>query len=87
MSMHYQCVLRVSRWAAVVAGLCFTAANGFAQRAGRGAAPPRGGPGPYGALSWRFIGPPGNRTIAVAGIAHEGKRTVPYVGGIDQTER
>ncbi|HKW09345.1 MAG TPA: hypothetical protein VJO33_03135 [Gemmatimonadaceae bacterium] len=72
--MHYRCVLR----AAVVAALCLTADSAFAQRAGRGAAPPRGGPGPYGALSWRFIGPPGNRTIAVAGIA--GDPLTYYVG-------
>jgi hypothetical protein len=38
-----------------------------AQR-GRGGALPRSNDGPYGALSYRFIGPPGNRTIAVAGI-------------------
>jgi photosystem II stability/assembly factor-like uncharacterized protein len=39
-------------------------------RAQRGGAPVvRGDAGPYGALSFRFVGPPGNRVSAVAGIA------------------
>ncbi len=38
------------------------------------AAPTRSDPGPYGALSYRFIGPPGNRVSAVTGIAGD-----PYV--------
>jgi hypothetical protein len=48
-----------------------------AQR-GRGGALPRSSDGPYGALSYRFIGPPGNRTIAVAGIP--GNSHTYYVG-------
>jgi hypothetical protein len=38
-----------------------------AQR-GRGGPLPRSNDGPYGALSYRFIGPPDNRVISVAGI-------------------
>ncbi len=49
----------------------------FAQR-GRGGPLPRSSDGPYGALSYRFIGPPGNRTIAVAGIP--GHSATYYVG-------
>ncbi|HVZ50200.1 MAG TPA: hypothetical protein VG916_15560, partial [Gemmatimonadaceae bacterium] len=49
-----------------------------AQRGGRGVAPPRGDTSRYGALSYRFIGPPGNRVDAVAGIA--GDADTYYVG-------
>ncbi|HEX6941565.1 MAG TPA: hypothetical protein VF128_01490, partial [Gemmatimonadaceae bacterium] len=49
----------------------------FAQR-GRGGALPRSNNGPYGALSYRFIGPPGNRVISVAGIP--GNSATYYVG-------
>src|SRR5688500_2371034 len=48
-----------------------------AQR-GRGGALPRSNDGPYGALSYRFIGPPGNRTISVTGIP--GNSATYYVG-------
>jgi photosystem II stability/assembly factor-like uncharacterized protein len=48
-----------------------------AQR-GRGGALPRSDSSIYGALSYRFIGPPGNRTIAVAGIP--GNSHTYYVG-------
>lgn len=41
-----------------------------AASAQRGPAPlPRSNEGPYGALAYRFIGPPGNRVSAVTGIA------------------
>ena len=49
-----------------------------AQRGGRGVAPPRGDSGIYGALSHRYIGPPGNRVDAVVGIA--GDASTYYVG-------
>ena len=39
------------------------------QRGRGGVTPPRGDDGVYGALSYRFIGPPGNRVDAVAGIS------------------
>ena len=46
-----------------VAPLCLQA-----QRAGRGASPPRSDSTQYGARSYRYIGPPGNRAISVAGV-------------------
>src|SRR5262245_53759028 len=49
----------------------------LAQR-GRGAGLPRSSDGPYGALSYRFIGPPGNRVISVAGIP--GNSATYYIG-------
>ena len=49
-----------------------------AQQRGRGAAPPRSDAGPYGALAYRYLGPPGNRAIAVAGVS--GAPQVYYVG-------
>jgi len=55
--------------------ICGTAASALAQR---GAAPPRGDSGLYGALNYRFVGPPGNRVIAVAGIA--GDPLTYYIG-------
>lgn len=64
--------------AAVVAFSLASAEPALAQRGGRGMAPPRGDSGEYGALAWRYIGPPGNRTIAVAGIA--GDPHTYYVG-------
>src|ERR1017187_5085957 len=42
------------------------------------AAPPKVGPASYAALHYRYIGPPGNRAIAVAGIP--GDPAVYYVG-------
>src|SRR5881394_2099420 len=41
---------------------------GAQQPAARSAAPPRSDSSIYGAMSFRFIGPPGNRVSAVAGI-------------------
>jgi hypothetical protein len=41
--------------------------NAFAQNSVHAAATARGDDGPYRALRYRFIGPPGNRVIAVAG--------------------
>jgi photosystem II stability/assembly factor-like uncharacterized protein len=49
-----------------------------AQRGGAGAAPPRSDSSLYGALSYRFIGPPGNRVDAVVGVA--GDPSTYYVG-------
>ncbi|HTI63028.1 MAG TPA: hypothetical protein VL524_05920 [Gemmatimonadaceae bacterium] len=47
----------------------FSVALPAAGQRGRGSAvPPRGDSSVYGALSYRFIGPPGNRVDAVAGI-------------------
>jgi photosystem II stability/assembly factor-like uncharacterized protein len=52
--------------------------NAFAQSSVHSVASPRGDDGPYGALRYRFIGPPGNRVIAVAGIP--GDPLTYYVG-------
>ncbi len=50
-------------------GAILVAMPAVAQPVARGAAPPRGDTSVYGALSYRFIGPPGNRAIAVAGVS------------------
>lgn len=57
----------------VLLSLLLLALRAFAQ-----AAQPRGDDGQYGALRYRFIGPPGNRVTAVAGIA--GDPLTYYVG-------
>lgn len=55
--------------------ICCTAVTALGQR---GATPPRGDSGLYGALNYRFVGPPGNRVIAVAGIP--GNPLTYYIG-------
>lgn len=64
-------------WIKVVAIALAIPGLANAQR-GRGGPLPRSNDGPYGALSYRFIGPPGNRTISVAGIP--GNSATYYVG-------
>ena len=50
----------------------------FAAGADPAPAPEKGAPGPYEALQYRFIGPPGNRVSAVVGVP--GDPDVYYVG-------
>lgn len=52
--------------------------NSLLAQRGRGAASLRSDSGAYGALSYRLIGPPGNRVDAVVGVA--GDPSTYYVG-------
>jgi photosystem II stability/assembly factor-like uncharacterized protein len=56
----------MSRFALLMGVLIALPAAG--QRGRGGIAPPRGDASAYGALSYRFIGPPGNRVDAVSGV-------------------
>ena len=74
-----RCVPHVRRSVVLVAAIVLPLMTAGSQRGGRGSvAPPRGDSSAYGALSYRFIGPPGNRVIAVTGIS--GDANTYYIG-------
>lgn len=66
---------------ATVALLATWRRTGDAQRGGRDAAPPKSNATEYGALSYRYIGPPGNRVTSVAGVPGD---SLTYYAGAEE---